>query len=170
MKEKITTFINELIKYDYILFGSVFVLFIVFIIIALVVRKKVGLSIFLVLFSFTILLLGPTLGYIEMHKYLFKNSITLISQKRLHFSNAIIVKATLINESKLDFQSCKITINVHKVSKNMIKKYLYQFKTIKKMNIIKEDIKVGEKIEFKSIVEPFTYKKDYNITLGAECK
>ncbi len=170
MKEKITAFIDELIKYDYILFGSVFTLFILFIVLALILRRKVGLSIFLVLFSFTILVVGPTLGYVEMHKYLFKNSIALISQKKLNFSNAIVVKASLTNESKLDFKTCKITINVHKVSKNMIKKYLYKFKTIKKATVIKENIKIGEKIEFKVFVEPFTYSKDYNITLGANCK
>jgi len=62
IKEKITAFINELVVYDYILFGSVFALFLLFIILAIILRKKIVLSIVLILFSFTILTLGPTLG------------------------------------------------------------------------------------------------------------
>jgi len=170
MKAKITAFIDSLILYDYILFGSVFVLFILFIILAIILRKKVLLAVFLFLFSFLLLILGPTLGYIKMHEYLFKNSTTLLSQKKLEFVEAIVVKGSLSNESKFDFSSCLITAKVHKSSKNNLKKYLYQFKSIKKMSILQEDIARGETINFKLIVEPFTYSKDYNISLGAKCK
>lgn len=170
MKEKITLFIDGLITYDYILFGSSFTLFILLIILAIVLRRKIGLAIFLILLSFSLLILGPTLGYIKMHEYLFKNSTELISQKRLEFIDAIVVKGTLSNESKKKFTACKITAKVHKVSKNALKDYLYQFKSIKNMSIIRENIEVGRSIDFKIIVEPFTYSKEYNISLGAKCK
>jgi len=170
MKEKITAFIDTLIIYDYILFGSSFVLFIIFIIISILARKKLLLAVFFVLISFGILILGPSIGYIKMHEYLFKNTTTLKSQKRLEYTNAIVVRGTLQNESKKDFSSCSITASVHKVSKNPIKKHLYKFKTLKKMSIVVEDIAKGESIDFKILVEPFTYKKDYNITLGAKCR
>ena len=170
MKAKLTAFLDSLILYDYILFGSVFILFILFIILSIVLRKKVLLAVLLAIFSFTLLILGPTLGYIKMHEYLFKNSIKLISQKKLEFVSAIVVKGSLTNESKFDFSSCIITANVHKESKNELKRYLYKFKTIKKASIIEESIKKGETINFKIIVEPFNYSKDYNISLGAKCK
>ena len=170
MKERIATFLNGLIEYDYMLFGAVFTLFIIFIILALVLRKKIGLAIFLVFLSFTILLAGPTVGYVQMHNYLFKNSLTLTSEKKLLFSDAIIVKGSITNESQLDFQSCKIDVNIHKVSKNRVKNYLYRYKTIKKMSFIEENISVGDTRVFKVIVEPFSYSKEYNITLGAKCK
>jgi len=168
--EKITAFLDELIKYDYILFGTVFTLFILFIILAIVLRKKVAISIFLIIFSFVILTLGPTLGYIKMHEYLYKNSCELVSQKRLSFTPAIVVNGTITNESKLDFKSCKITANVYKSSKNIIKKYIYPLKPFKKMSIVQGNILKGETQEFKIIVEPFTYKKDYNISIKASCK
>jgi hypothetical protein len=38
------------------------------------------------------------------------------------------------------------------------------------MSIIEEYIAVSETREFKIIVEPFTYSRDYNISLGADCK
>ena len=170
IKEKITAFINELVTYDYILFGSVFALFLLFIILAIVLRKKVGLSIFLIIFSFVILALGPTLGYIKMHEYLYKNSCELVSQKRLSFTPAIVVNGTITNESRLDFKSCKITVSVYKSSKNIIKKYLYPLKPLKNMSIVQENILKGETQEFKIIVEPFTYSKDYNISIKASCK
>ena len=170
MKAKITAFIDGLIIYDFILFGAVFASFLLLIILSIMLRKRVFIAIFFFLLSFSLLLLGPTLGYQKMHEYLFKNSTKLISEKRLEFVNAIVVKGTLTNESKFNFSSCLISAKVHKESKNELKRYLYQFKTIKKMSILKENIKKGESVDFKIIVEPFTYSKDYNISLGARCK
>jgi len=170
MKEKITTFINGLIVYDYILFGGVFIIFIALIIISKILRKRIGLAIFLVLLSFSILFLGPSAGYIVMHKYLYKNSIKILSQKQLHFTDAIVLKGELINNSKFDFKSCKITVDVHKSSKNRVKNFLYQFKTLKKVSMLKYDIKKDSSINFKMFIEPFTYKKSYNLSIKANCK
>lgn len=170
MKSKVIAFINNLIMHDYILFGSAFVLFILFIILGLVLRKKMGLAVFFILLGFSTLFLAPTLGYIKMHEFLFKNSTTLLTQKRLEFTDAIVVKGNLVNESKRNFKSCTITAKVHKVSKNKIKNYLFQFKTIKKMSIVEERIMKGETRDYKIIISPFTYSRDYNITVGATCK
>jgi len=170
MKEKITAFIDGLILYDYILFGGSFFLFLLFLILALVLHKKTNIASFFALLSFLVLFVVPTYGYIELHNYLFKNSTKILSQKRLQFCDAIVIKGTLSNDSKLDFIECKITADVHKVSKNKYKNYIYQFKTIKKMSILKEDILKGETITFKILVEPFTYSKDYNISIGAKCR
>ena len=170
MQAKITALLDGLIMYDYILFGGVFLLFIIFVILGIVVRKKKALAVFLILLAFSILVLGSTLGYIKMHQYLFKNSTTLTSQKKLQFTKAVVVKGSILNESKFDFESCKITARAYKVSKNALKNYIYKFKTIQDMSIFLSDIKKGEKIDFKIIVEPFNYSKDYNISLGADCK
>jgi hypothetical protein len=170
MKEKIIAFLHNLIIYDYILFGAAFVLFILFIILAILLRKRLGLAIFLVLFSFATLLLTPSIGYIEMHKYLFKNKVELLSQKRQHFVAAIVVQGKITNKSKFNFKTCKITANVYRMTANKWKNYIYKLKPLKKMSIIKADISKGTSKEFKMIIEPFNYSKDYNITLGASCK
>ncbi len=170
MEAKLTAFIDELIMYDYILFGGVFVLFILFIVLGIILRRKTFLAVFFILLGFLLLVLGPTVGYIKMHEFLFKNSTILTSQKRLEFTQAVVVKGSVTNESKVDFESCKVTARAYKVSSNSLKNYLYQFKTIKKMSIVMEDIKIGQTKEFKIIVEPFTYSKDYNISVGADCK
>jgi hypothetical protein len=105
-----------------------------------------------------------------MHDYLFKNTTTLISQKQLEFVNAVVVKGTLSNDSNRNFTSCKIRAEIHKQSKNSLKNYIYRFKSLKKGSIVRENIVKGETVNFKIIIEPFTYSKDYNISLGAKCK
>jgi len=170
MKAKISAFIEGLIPLDYVLFATSFVLFILFIIIALMLRKRVLLSVLFILLSFTTLILGPTLGYIELHNYLFKHSVTLVSQKKLTFTKAVVVKGVLKNESKKNFKSCKITASAYAVTSNKYKNYLKKLKPFKKMSIVEKDIAVSEAREFKIIVEPFTYSKDYNISLGADCR
>ena len=170
MKIKIQNFIDGLIPYDYILFGSVLVLFVLFIVLAILLRRKMMLAIFLVLLAFATFLLGPTLGYIAMHKFLFKNHTELISQKKLHFSQAVVVKGKITNDSKFDFKACEIIASAYKVTPNKYKNYIYKLKPFQKMSIFEKDIKKGETREFKIIVEPFTYKRDYNISLEASCK
>ncbi|MDF1884179.1 DUF2393 domain-containing protein [Sulfurimonas sp. SAG-AH-194-C21] len=170
MNSKITLFIDGLIKWDYLLFGSVFVLFLLFIILGIVLRKKIILAVLFILLGFSILLLGPTLGYIKLHETLFKNSTQVLSQKRLQFMEAVVVKGSLTNESNKYFQECKVTVSVYAVSSNKLKNYLKKLKPFKKMSIIEKDITKSETREFKIIVEPFTYSKDYNISLGADCR
>lgn len=170
MKLQLQAFLDSLIIYDYILFGVSFILFILFIILGIVLRKKILLAVFLILLAFVMLAVMPTLGRIEMHKFLFSNTTSLTSQKRLEFTDAIVVKGTLENSSKFNFSSCEITANVHKVSTNALKNYLFSFKTIKKMSIIEYDIAKAQTRDFKIIVEPFTYSRDYNLTLKAKCK
>lgn len=170
MKEKILAFIDGLILYDYILFGASFLLFLLFIILALLVRKRLSLALFFILLGVITLLLAPTLGYIQMHKYLFKNSIEIRSQKKLNFVQAVVIKGTIANESKFDFSECKITAEVYKVTKNKYKNYIFRFKPFQKMSILEQNLPKGQVREFKIIIEPFTYQKDYNISLGASCK
>lgn len=170
MKTKILSFVDGLIMYDYLLFGGAFVLFILFIVLAILLRHKTVLGVFLVLLGFSILLILPTVGYVKMHEHLFKNSTTLISQKKLLFSEAVVVIGSLTNESKRDFSSCKITASAYKVTSNKYKNYLKKLKPFQKMSIFEEDIPVGQTRNFKIIVEPFRYTRDYNISLGADCR
>ena len=155
--------------YDYILFGTAFGLFLLFIILAIVLRRKLVLALFLIILSFTILLIAPSLGYKYMHAFLFKNSIVLQNQQKLNFIEAVVVKATLSNNSKFDFKSCEITASAYKITSNKYKNYIYPFKPFQNMSILEEQIPVGGQREFKIIIEPFTYAGDYNISLKADC-
>ncbi len=170
MKENIKVFIEGLIQFDYILFGSSFVLFILLIILAILLRRTVALSLFIALLSFSTLFLAPTLGYIKMHEYLFKNNTQLLSQQKLIFTEAVVVKGTLSNESKFNFKVCKITASIYKVTGNKVKDLIFPFNPFQKMLIEEADIKIGETRDFKMIIEPFTYANDYNVSVKADCK
>jgi hypothetical protein len=105
-----------------------------------------------------------------MHEMIFKNSVTLLSQKKLEFTKAVVVKGEIRNESKRNFKECTITASAYKVSSNKYKNYLKKLKPFQKMSILQKDIAISETRSFKIIVEPFTYKYDYNISLGADCR
>ena len=167
---KLSSFIENLIPYDYILFGVSFSLFVLFIILGILLRSKTFISVLLLLMAFVIIILGPTLGYSKMHEYLFKNEVSIKSQKKLTYVKAVVVQAKLTNTSKYNFSVCKVKLSVYKVTKNSIKNYIYKLKPFKQMSILKYDIMKGSTIDIKAIVEPFTYSKDYNISIQASCK
>ena len=170
IQRRINTVIDNLIIQDYILFGSVFVLFLLFMILAIVFRKRKKISFFLVTSALLIFFLGPTLGYMQMHKFLFKNEVKLISEKKLEFTKAIVIKGSLKNLSDRDFSACKITATAYIKTSNEYKNYILRLKPIQKSSIVEEDIKKDQSKEFKMFVEPFVYNKEYDIGLEASCK
>jgi len=170
MNKEVTAFVDGLISYDYILFGSVFALFILFMILSLLLRKKVFVAVISLLLGFSVLLFGSTIGYIKMHEYLFKNTLLLESQKKLSFTQAVVVKGSLQNNSKFNFSECKITASAYKVTKNKYKNYLLKFKPFQKASIFTAAIPKGSSQNFKIFIEPFTYSNEYNISLKADCQ
>lgn len=170
MKEKAIAFIHGLIEYDYILFGGVFVVFLLFIILAIIFRNKTGVAVFFFLLSLAVLFLAPPLGYIQMHKLLFKKELKLTEQKKLHFLDAVVVKGVLSNTSKFDFSTCRVSASVFKTSKNFLRNYIYKFKPLQTTSTTIQDIKQQQSADFKIIVEPFRYTGDYNVSLEADCK
>ncbi len=168
--QRVSEFIQNLILYDYILFGSLLALFLLFVILGIVFRRKLSLALSLIFFAFMLLLGGATFGYTAMHDYLFKNEITLLSQKKLSFTQAAVVYGTLKNLSNRDFKSCKVSATAYRVSGNALKDYVRRLKPIANMSIVEEDIPIGAEREIKIIIDPFTYGGDYNVTLGADCR
>ncbi len=170
MKEKILEFIHGLNNYDYILFGALFVIFLLLLIMAMLLRKKAFFaSIFLIL-SLGTLFVGPFVGYIQLHNYLYKNSAKITEIKALEFTPTLIVKGALTNESQRDFSTCKIQVNIFKVAHNQILDAIFPLNPFQKVWIAETEIKKGETRDLKIIVEPFTYKQDYNLSLSVDCK
>lgn len=170
MKARLHAFLEQLIIYDYMLFGAAVILFILFLILALLLYRRRLLSALLILLSFLILLLVPTVGYIQMHAFLFKNTTTITSVKALEFSEALIVHGEVKNVSNRDFSECTVTAGVFKVANNPLLDILYPLNPFKKETIITKAIPKGENSTFKMIIEPFRYSRDYNLTIGATCK
>jgi hypothetical protein len=167
---KITTFMHTLAKFDYILFSSIFIIFLVLMILAIILREKLILSISLGVFSFVVLFVAPFVGYFKMHDIVYKHTVSITSEKKLNFTKAVVVYGTIKNESKRNFKACKIKAQIFKQSKNKLKNFLYQLKSYKQRSITKNSILKEEIIKFKILVEPFLYEKDYSVSIGAVCR
>ncbi len=171
MKQQIIAFIDSLILYDYILLGAVAALFILFLILAILIRRRPGLSVFMVLLAFIILLLGPTLGYMKLHEFLFKNEVTITDARKLEFTDALMIQGTLTNSSKFPFEHCRVTAGTYKVSGNTVMDMLFPLNPFRKASLtIDTPLEPGQSEPFKLFIERFHYQKDYNITIGADCQ
>lgn len=171
MKTRIIDFIHHLLVYDYLLFGGIFILFLLLLILAIALRNKMGLAIFLVFVAFGVLTLGPVAGYIALHQYLFKYSITIHEEKALEFTEALLIKGDINNTSKRPFKECTVHAGVYKVTHNQYLDRIYPFIPFKKGSLtITQDLAPGESAHFKLFIEPFRYAKDFNVTYKAECR
>jgi len=171
MKAKIIDFIHHLIIYDYFLFGGIFVLFILLLVLAIALRHKMALAVIFIILAFGVLTAGPVAGYIALHHYLFKNKIILHEVKALEFTEALLIKGDINNTSKRPFNECTLKVGVHKVSHNQYLDRVYPYIPFKKSSMkIEESIAPGASAPFKLFVEPFRYSKDYNITIKADCR
>lgn len=170
LKVRINTFISSLHTYDYILFGISGALFLLLLILAIILRKKTNLSLLLVLISFLILLLGPISGYLYIHSTLYKNEISQLYIKRLQFSEALVIKGKVTNLGKQSFNKCKISASTYKRPDGILEEIVYPLKPFQKKSILKiEALDINESLDFKMILEPFTYSKEYNVSVKAEC-
>jgi hypothetical protein len=171
MKAHLQDFIHHLIIYDYFLFGGIVVLFILLLILAIILRHKMGIAIFLVFVAFGVLTVGPVGGYIALHQYLFKHTIVIREVKALQFTEALLIKGDINNTSKRPFSECTLHAGVYKVSHNQYLDKVYPYIPFKKSSLkIQKTLKPGQTEAFKLFVEPFRYSKDYNITLKGECR
>lgn len=171
MKHRIIDFIHHLLIYDYLLFGGIFILFLLLLILAIVLRHKMGIAIFFVFIAFGVLTVAPVAGYIALHQYLFKHTLIIYEVKALEFTEAILIKGDINNTSKRPFKECTIHAGVHKVSHNKYIDRIYPFIPFKKGSLtITTAIAPGKSAPFKMFIEPFRYDKDYNLTYNVECR
>ncbi len=170
MKVKINAFIEQLIPYDYMLFGATLLLFILLLILAILLHRRTGFAALMVILAFTVLMTLPTVGYLQLHAYLFKNSTTIENYRALEFTEALIVHGKLTNESDLDFSECAVTAGVYKIAHNPVLDLLYPLNPFKKETIVTKEVLSGQTVAFKIIVDPFRYSRDYNLSVGAKCR
>lgn len=170
MKEKLLTFLHTLTPYDFLYFGAVFLIFVLLVLITLLLRRKMTLALFVLLLAILDISLGPTFGFGYFHSYLFKNKITITKAKKLHFVEAVVIEGKLKNDSKFDFKSCRLQATIYKETHNKYKNLLFRLKPLKHSSITINDIPKGADVEFKFLIEPFTYKKDINVSVEGICK
>lgn len=170
LKASFQAFVESLHTYDYVLFGICGALFLVLLFLAILLRNRVGLSLLLVLLSFITLIAGPIIAYTYIHSTVYKTEISELEIKRLEFSQAVVIKGKLTNLGKENFKKCKISSSAYRGATNFLEELVFPLKPFFKRSIIKEEnIDINSSLDFKLLLEPFTYSKEYNISVKVDC-
>jgi aromatic ring-opening dioxygenase LigB subunit len=157
--------------YDYIAFGWLFGLLLMMILTALLsANKKPKLASFLIFTSFILMFTAPIGIKIFLDKTVRKVEILDQNSTKLNFSKALVITGKIKNQGKIDLHKCYINAKVLKTSNNKYLDFLYNLKPIRKRTILTEANLSKEKFEeFKVVFEKFNYKKEYRVSLSAEC-
>lgn len=170
LKDSIRSFVETLIIYDYILFAISGALFIIILLLAILLRNKTKLSLILILLSLSIIGILPAYGYNMIHSIIFKTYLSELMIKKLEFTPALVIKGNLTNIGQKPFKKCTIESKVIKKSTNFIEEIANPLKPIRKMSMVTtENLDINDTIEFKMIIEPFTYSNEYNVTVESSC-
>jgi len=172
LKESVLNYIHHLTVYEYIAFGWVLFLFTTLLILSVMIaNKKPFFSLLLILFNFTLLSLSPILIKIFMEKTVKRAEVRILKQEYLRFGKSVIVEGTVTNKGKIDFRECEIKGKIVKIGSNSLKNLLYLLKPLKRKKIfLKKKLQKGKSLEFRLVFNDFKRsKKDYNVTVDAEC-
>lgn len=170
LKASFQALVESFHMYDYVLFGVSGGLFLLLLFLAILLRNKIGLSLLFVLLSFIVLIAGPIMGYKYIHESIYKTKISELTIKKLEFSQALVIKGTITNLGKESFKKCKVSSSAYKGPTNFLEELVFPLKPFVKRSIIKEEnIDINDSIDFKILLEPFTYSNEYNISLKVDC-
>jgi hypothetical protein len=172
MKTQLLHFIDTLALYDYLLFGGILFFFFLFLILAILFRHKLILAIMLVFFAFLLLISGPFGGYLLLHKYLYKHTITLTTVQDLEYTEALLLKGDISNMSKQTFKECTLYFGISQVSSiKILNDKVYPYLPFRReMLTLTQPIKPGDTESFKLLVEPFNYPKKFSVTAWGVCR
>jgi len=170
IKSTLIDFADSLHTYDYVFFAAFGALYLLILLLAIVLRKRVSLSLFLVLLSFVVIIAGPIFGYQYTHGKLYKTEISDLVVKKLEYSEALVIKGKLQNLGQLAFKKCTVTANACKAATNFFEEIRFSLKPFQHTSTVYEkELPINETFEFKLIMEPFTYSNEYNISVKADC-
>lgn len=164
-------FVNTLSIYEYAGFAVAFLLFLVFFFMAIAMRKKLGMMLLFLLFSFMILGISPIAIKYVVNTYMKKTEITLTTDKKLSYIDTVIIAGKLKNTGLMNYtKKCIISAKLVARSSNQLKQVAKEFKPLQKKEIVLYDpLPVGKEINFKIIIDHFEYTKPFKSVVKAEC-
>lgn len=170
LKSALQGFTDSLHTYDYILFAAFGALYLLILLLAIVLRKRAGLSLSLVLIAFVVIIAGPVWGYTYTHGKLYKTEISEQAVKKLEFSEALIITGKLKNLGMQSYSRCVLTASAHKAPTNFLEEIVLPLKPFQNVSYFHEKVfPVNETYDFKLVMEPFTYSDEFNISIKADC-
>lgn len=170
MKTQMLHFIDTLALYDYLLFGGILFLFFLLLILAVLLHRKLALAITLIITAFTLLISTP-LSYAALHTTIYKHTITLSTVQPLEFTEALLIRGDINNTSKQTFKECTITFAVSKVSSIGVLNKGYHYLPFRRQTlVITKPIEPHQGENFKILIEPFNYSKNFSVTAWGQCR
>ncbi len=171
LKFSILEYIQNLGLYDYLAFAWLFLTFLILIILSIIIMKKaIKTSMFVLLLSLILLLIGPFFIKHYLNKTLRRVDTRSIQFQKLNFSNTLIVNYKIKNLSKKSFKECEIHITVYRPSASKLKLFLNKLKPIEQKTIlIKEPINANDFADKRFVFDNFSYNRDINVSVEAQC-
>jgi len=159
---------HSLTKYDAVAIGWVIFLSILLLVLSAFIKRH-SLQYVILFLSILLLLFGPVGTKIVLDNYLRRADIAIIEAKPLKYSNSIIIKGTITNNSRLPFKKCDIALLFIKPAENILKKISNTLKP--KLTYVWEmnsSLPKKETKQFKIIVDSFNMK-EFNLTVQSRC-
>lgn len=170
MKDIIISFIHNLVLYDYLLFGAIFAIFLLLVILIIVIRHHTILALLMLFIAILFLFISPIFGYIKLNHLLYNHTCTLTKVQQLKFSPALLIKGKITNLSNKTFKKCAITASISKTMHYKFINKLFALNPFQTMSIIKYNIKPTNSKKIQMIIQPFTAKGTYQVSLKAVCR
>ena len=96
-------------------------------------------------------------------------SLELVSQKKLTYSDTLLIDLKLTNLSKKPFKYCRIDLKFYRSSGSFLKNQINMLKPIlREKTILKDTVDINETRRIQSVINNFKFT-DYNITASSEC-
>ena len=133
-KSLLVDFFNTLSIYDYIGFIVTFILFLLFLILALILRKRTILSIVLLLCSFVFFFGGPVMAHLLVKNTFYKARAEITERKQLYYSDTLILRGSLHYLGKKDAEHCRVEALIYKKGSNIVKDFVYRLKAYRSVS------------------------------------
>ena len=172
IKISFLTYFKNLGLYDYLGLAWFSITFLVLIILAIVVAKRSSsFSLLLIVLSLIFFIAAPFALKYKLNTLLRPYTIEIQTVKKLTFSDAVIVEATLLNNAAKPFRICLIQTKIIKKSSSAsLKSFLNTLKPLANQSIVVQSIiPPGETLEFKTDFNGFLYSGEIDATMQAEC-
>ncbi|WP_456451476.1 DUF2393 family protein [Hydrogenimonas sp.] len=159
---------HSLTKYDYMAIGWVLFLALLFLVLALFVKRR-GTGYFLLFLGITLLFFGPPAIKVAMDRFIRPAAVTLERTKPLKFSHALLLEGTLANTGKVDYTACDLIVTLYRPGTPLgrwagyLKPYRVAFERLD------APLMRGEAKPFRILVDDFQNRGDFNVTVIARC-
>ncbi|EJN2099708.1 DUF2393 family protein [Campylobacter coli] len=172
LKEIVHFYTTHLYLVDYMLILFVFFLFTCVLLLCIFLRHKPVAALLIIALNIIIYFLIYAYGYKFIDSEVRSRKTTIVEQKFIQSSEALIIDFNITNTSKNDFKQCKVIARIFKdklPEDNLINEYKNQLIPFRQKSReifnLKKNTTQFQRISF----DNFNYDNNYTIRLNSEC-